>query len=189
MKSPLLKNSMNFGALNGVAIMIVSLFIYIIGIQQNFLVSLIIYGLNIFFIVYGTKYLRDHYQNGQITYGKALGSGVLISLFMSILVAFFIFMFFKFMAPEELEKIYAQAEENLYNQGMSEEQIEMAMQMTRKMTTPLTMAIGTILSYTFLGFIFSLITSSFIKKNGESYQQIMNEIEKEIASENEPKNE
>lgn len=189
MKSSLLKNSMNFGAINGASIMILSLLIYIIGIQQNILISVIIYGLNIFFIVYGTKHLRDQYQNGQITYGKALGSGTLISLFMSILVAFFIFLFFKFMAPDELEKIYAQAEERLFNQGMSEDQIEMAMQMTRKMTTPFTMAIGTIFSYTFLGFIFSLITSSFIKKNGESYQQIMNEIEKEIKSEKEENNE
>jgi len=180
---------MNFGALNGFAIMIVSLLIYIIGIKQNMIISLIIYGLNIFFIVYGTKYLRDHYQNGQITYGKALGSGVLISLFMSILVAFFIFMFFKFLAPDELEKIYTQAEENMYNQGLSEEQIETAMQMTRKFTTPITMALGTIFSYTFLGFIFSLITSSFIKKNAESYEQIMNEVEKEIKSENDTKNE
>ncbi|NSW46392.1 MAG: DUF4199 domain-containing protein [Bacteroidales bacterium] len=180
---------MNFGALNGLAIMMVSLLIYIVGIQQNILISLIIYGLNIFFIVYGTKYLRDHYQNGQITYGKALGSGVLISLFMSILVAFFIFMFFKFLAPDELEKIYTQAEENMYNQGFSEEQIETAMQMTRKFTTPLTMALGTIFSYTFLGFIFSLITSSFIKKNAESYEQIMSEVEKEIKSENDNQNE
>ncbi|NMD00287.1 MAG: DUF4199 domain-containing protein [Bacteroidales bacterium] len=189
MKSPLLKNSMNFGAMNGASIMIVSLLIYIIGIQQNLFISFIIYGLNIFFIVYGTKHLRDQFQNGQISYGKALGSGTLISLFMSILVAFFIFLFFKFIATDELEKIFAQTEERLYNQGMSEDQIEMAMQMTRKMTTPLTMAIGTIFSYTFMGFIFSLITSSFIKKNGESYQQIMNEIEKEKESENKESNE
>jgi hypothetical protein len=98
-------------------------------------------------------------------------------------------LFFKFIATDELEKIFAQTEERLYNQGMSEDQIEMAMQMTRKMTTPLTMAIGTIFSYTFMGFIFSLITSSFIKKNGESYQQIMNEIEKEKESENKESNE
>ncbi|MGQ9848352.1 MAG: DUF4199 domain-containing protein, partial [Bacteroidales bacterium] len=184
MKSSLIKNSMNFGAMNGVSIMIVSLLIYILGIQQKLLISLTIYGLNIVFIIYGTKHLRNKYLNGQITYGKALGSGTLISFFMSILVAFFIFLFFK-MAPEELEKIHAQTEEHLYNQGMSEDQIEKFI----KMMTPFTMAIGTIFSYTFLGFIFSLITSSFIKKNGESYQQIMNEVEKEIKSEKEDNNE
>lgn len=189
MKSSLLKNSMNFGALNGVAIMIVSLLIYLLGIPQNFLTSLIIYIVNILFIVYGTRFLRDKHQNGQISYGKALGSGVLISLFMSILVAFFIFMFFKFIATDELNKIFEQAEERMYNQGMSEDQIEMAMQMTKKFTTPMYMAIGTIFSYTFFGLIFSLITSAFLKKSGESYQQIMSEIEKDIKNENQNNNE
>lgn len=189
MKSSLLKNSINFGALNGVAIMIVSLLIYLLGIPQNFLTSIIIFIINILFIAYGTRFLRDKHQNGQISYGKALGSGVLISLFMSILVSFFIFMFFKFIAHDEIKKMLEMAEERLYNAGMSEDQIEMQMQLVSKFTTPISIAISTIFSYTFWGFIFSLITSAFLKKSGESYQQIMSEIEKDIKNENSTNNE
>ncbi len=181
--SNFLKNSMNFGALCGISIIILSLLLYLVGIQSNWINSLLTFGVFIFFIVLGTKYYRDQYANGIISYGRSLGSGVLISLFMSVLVAFYVFAFFKFMAPDELEKIYEQAEENMYNQGMSEEQIEMALQMTKKFTTPLTMAIGTIFSYTFWGTIFSLIIAAFVKKSGESYQQIMSEVEKELTEE------
>lgn len=174
---------MNFGALNGVAIIIVSLLIYLLGLQQTFVVSIIIYAVNILFIVLGTKFLRQQHLHGQISYGKAVGSGILISLFMSIIVAFFVFIFFKLLAPAEMDKIFAQMEENLYNKGLPDDQVEMSIEMTKKFTTPLTMALGTILSYTFMGLIFSLITSAFIKKNGDSYQQIMNEIEKEVNDE------
>ncbi len=183
MKSPLLKNSMNFGALNGVAIIIVSLLIYLIGIKQNFAISLIIYAINILFIVLGTKYLRDQHLQGQISYGKSVGSGVLISLFMSIIVAFYIFIFFKLMAPAEMDKIFEQQEEVLYSQGLPEDQIEMSIEMAKKFTTPFTMAIGTVFSYTFLGLLFSLVTAAFIKKGGDSYQQMMKEVEKEMNDE------
>lgn len=189
MKSSLLKNSMNFGALNGVAMMIISLLIYLLGIPQNFIVSLVIYTINIVFIIYGTLFLRNQYLNGEISYGKALSSGILISLFMSILVAFFIFIFFKFIGTDELNKILEQTEEKMYNQGMSEDQIELAMEITKKYTTPMYMALGTIFSYTFMGFIFSLITSAFIKKNVDSSQQIMQEIENEMKNEDQDKNE
>ncbi|NCO56516.1 MAG: hypothetical protein GW876_14110, partial [Bacteroidetes bacterium] len=50
--------------------------------------------------------------------------------------------------------------------------------------TPFTIAIGTVFSYTFWGFIFSLITSAFLKKKSNSYDAAMAEIEKENNEEN-----
>ncbi|MCX7862905.1 MAG: DUF4199 domain-containing protein [Bacteroidales bacterium] len=185
MKNALLKNSMNFGALCGIVIIIISLLLYLLGANSNWLNSIIIFTIFIVILFVGTKYYRDHYANGMISYGRSVGSGVLISLFMSILVAFYIYMFFKLIAPDELNKIFEQQEEELYNRGMSEEKIDMAIQMVKKFTTPLTMAVGTILSYTLWGTVFSLIIAIFVKKSGESYQQIMQEIENDINKENE----
>lgn len=175
---------MNFGALCGLAVIMLSLLMYLLGIKSNFLNTVILFAAFIVFIFIGTKYYRDQYLGGLISYGRSVGSGVLISLFMSILVAFYVYAFFKFMAPDELTKIFEQQEEQLYNQGLSEEQIDMALQMTKKFTTPMTMAIGTIFSYTLWGTIFSLIIAAFLKKSGESYQQIMSEVEKDLNEQN-----
>jgi len=175
---------MNFGALCGISIIMASLLMYLLGIKSNLINTIILFAVLIIFIFLGTKYYRDQNLNGIISYGRSVGSGVLISLFMSIIVAFYIYAFFKFLAPDELIKIFEQQEEELYNKGLSEEQIEISLQMVKKFTTPLTMAIGTIFSYTLWGTIFSLIIAAFVKKSGESYQQIMKEVEKELNEQN-----
>ena len=70
---------------------------------------------------------------------------------------------------------------NLYQK---ENKIDMALEMTKKFTTPFTIALGTVFSYTFWGFLFSLIISAFIRKKTNSYDAAMAEIEKENKEEN-----
>jgi hypothetical protein len=178
------KNNMNFGAIAGFAIIIVSVLVYFINLEQNFVISFIIYAVLIGVIITGTRYLRDKIFNGHITYGRALGSGTAISLFASIIVAFYMFIFLKFIDPSALEKIFSIMEDSMSKQGMSEEQIDMAVEMSKKFTTPFTVALGTVFSYVFWGFLFSLITSAFIHKKSNSYDAAMSEIEKEINEEN-----
>lgn len=179
----LLKNSLNFGTISGIAIMLLSLLFYTIGLTNNFFVNLIIYAVHITLIVVGTIYLRKHFLNNQISYGQSFASGVLITLFMSILLAFYIYIFFKIIAPDEIEKILNIQEETLYKQGFDEEIIETHMQVIRKFTTPLSMALFTILGYVFWGTIISLIVAIFTKRKIQSYEQIMSEINNEINSE------
>ena len=94
------------------------------------------------------------------------------------------FIFLKFIDPSALEKIFSIMEDSMSKQGMSEEQIDMAVEMSKKFTTPFTVALGTVFSYVFWGFLFSLITSAFIHKKSNSYDAAMSEIEKEINEEN-----
>jgi hypothetical protein len=178
------KNNMNFGAITGFAIIIVTVILYILNISQNFTVSIIVYVIQITAIVIGTRFLRDKIQNGNITYGRALGSGTMISIFASVIIAFYMFIFLKFIDPGELDKIFAMMEDNLYKQGLPEDQIDMALEMSKKFTTPFTIALGTVFSYGLWGFLFSLITSIFIKKKSSGYDAAMAEIEKEINEEN-----
>jgi hypothetical protein len=183
-KSAFWKNNMNFGAIAGFALIIVTVIFYFLNLEQNYVASFIFYAVLIGAIVTGTRYLRDKIQLGHITYGRALGSGTAISLFASVIVAFYTFLFFKFIDTGALEKMISLIEDNMYQKGMPEEQVDMAMEMTRKFTTPFTIAIGTVFSYVLWGFIFSLITSIFIKKKSNSYDAAMSEIEKEIKEEN-----
>jgi len=178
------KNNMNFGAIAGLAIIIVTVLFYFLNLEQNYVISFIIYAVLIGVIITGTRYLRDKILFGHITYGRALGSGTSISLFASVIVAFYTFMFLKFIDTGAIEKMFSLMEDNMYQQGMPEEQIDMAMEMSRKFTTPFTIALGTVFSYVFWGFLFSLITSIFIKKKSNSYDAAMSEIEKEINEEN-----
>lgn len=183
-RSAFWKNNMNFGAIAGFALIIVTVIFYFFNLEQNYVASFIFYVVLIGVIVIGTRFLRDKILLGHISYGRALGSGTAISLFASIIVAFYMFLFLKFIDTSAIEKMFSMMEDSMYQQGMPEEQIDMAMEMSRKFTTPFTIALGTVFSYVFWGFLFSLITSIFIKKKSNSYDAAMSEIEKEIKEEN-----
>lgn len=180
-KSAFWKNNMNYGAITGFSIIILSLVVYFINIEQDLIVSLLIYVIQIIVIVLGTKHLRDKIQKGPFSYGRALASGVLISLFASVIVAFYMLLFFKIIDPDAIEKIFTAMEDSMYEKGMPDDQIEMAMEMSKKFTTPFTIAIGTVFSYTLWGFIFSLIIAAFLKKKSNGYNQAIAEIENEIG--------
>jgi uncharacterized membrane protein (DUF106 family) len=106
--------------------------------------------------------------------------GTLVSFFGSLIIAFFIYVFYTFIDPKALDMIFVQVENQMYNQGLSDTEIEMAVEMTKKMTNPPFMAIGTVIGLTFWGFLFSLITSAFIKKNnGNEFNEAMKEISNE----------
>ncbi len=178
------KNNMNFGAIAGFAIIIFSLLLYFLNIEQSISLSLVIYVIQIAVVVIGTKYLRDKILNGNMSYGRALGSGTAISLFASVIIAFYMYVFFKFIDTEALDKMYSMMEDKMYQQGLPEEQINMAMEMSKKFTTPFSIAISTVFSYVLWGFLFSLITSIFLKKKSNSYDAAMAEIEKELNEDN-----
>lgn len=178
------KNNMNFGAIAGLAIIIVSVLLYFLNIQENTFVAIFIYIVLISVIVIGTKHFKNAVLNGNITYGRALGSGTAISFFASVIVAFYMFLFLKFVDTDAMSKMYSMMEDKLYEQGLPDDQIEMSLEMAKKFTTPFTIAIGTVFSYTFWGFLFSLITSAFLKKKTNSYDAAMAEIEKENKEEN-----
>jgi hypothetical protein len=72
--------------------------------------------------------------------------------------------FFTYIDPEAMKPIIEEAEKNLYQQGLSGEQFDAALGMTRKFMKPGMMAVSSLFTYTLWGFIISLITSIFIQK-------------------------
>lgn len=176
-KSAFLKNTMTFGAITGMGFIIISVIFYLLGIESQNISQIVNYLVIIAGIFIGTRTFRDKFNYGSITYGKALGSGVLISLFSSIILAFYTYIFFKIIDPGALGKIYEIMEQNMMKQGnMTDQQLEMALEMAKKFTTPVTIAVGVIISFVFWGFLFSLITSFFLKKKSNPFDEAMKEV-------------
>lgn len=159
------KVAMNYGTLYGLCGVAVFLLFYFLGSDlQSRLPNYINYLLLIFFIVIGVKSYRDEDLGGNISYGKSLGTGILISVFGGIITGVFTLLFFTYIAPDMVDKIMEAAQQSMAEQGMSDEQIEMGMGMTRKFMTPMWLFLFSVLGSAFMGFIFSLIISIFMKK-------------------------
>lgn len=163
-KPSLWKNALNWGVILGIALIIYSLLMWFLDLSLEKWVSWISYLIMIGGIILGTKSYRDNNLNGAITYGQALGFGVLMLLFASFVSAIYSYIFFAFIDPEFVNKMLQMVEEQLLERGMPDEQIEMAIEMQRKFMKPVIMALMTIPTYTFVGLIISLITSIFLKK-------------------------
>lgn len=168
------KSALNFGAKLGLVIMIISLVNYVFELYEaSTAISTVISILSIAIlaggIYMGTKSFRDTAGGGNITYGKALGYGTLVALFAGIITSAFAFIYLGFIDDSFLQYTLTQQEDQMYEQGMPEEQIEMGMKMTKMFMKPGALALMGILSNTFIGFIISLITAAILKKEPKEF--------------------
>lgn len=164
-----MKHLTTWGGILGLLLIAFSLGLYLFDLTESKPAQWASYGLIAALIFVGTKAKRTS-QEGFISYGQGLGTGVGIAFFGSIMVAFYTFVFFNYMDPDMLEELILRAEDQMYDQGMPDEQIEMAMTYTRKFMAPVPMALMVVLSYTIVGFIISLITSAILKKENTSFE-------------------
>ena len=164
-QSSMLTTSLNYGAMLGVALILVSVILYITELSfenwAQWLSYIVITGGLYFFAV---QY-RDKELNGTISYGQALGFSVLVALFAGVISSFYSYLFVSFIDPDFVEQMLAVAEQKMIEQGgVSDDQIEMIMDQQRKMMTPGMLFLFGILGLVFMGTIISLITSIFVKK-------------------------
>ena len=131
------------------------------------------------------KNWRDHYCDGIITYSQALGYGVRVMFFASIVFAAYNVVYFNILEPESVEKSLDIVEEQFYSLGYSEERIQDSVAMARSLQTPFFQAFSSILSTTFLGLMVSLIVAVFVRREGDPYQTAMRDIEPDEKNLNE----
>lgn len=159
---------MNWGGILGLVLIAYSLVLYMLDANESSAAQWVSYGFIAAGIYLATKSKRDN-SNGLLSYGQGLGTGVGVAFFASILVAFYTYVFFGFIDPDMLEEMLLRTEDEMYNQGLPDDQVEMAMEMTRKFMMPGPMAAMVVLSYTFVGFLISLVTSAILKKEGTPF--------------------
>jgi hypothetical protein len=156
--------AMSYGLYMGLGLILNSVIFYVMGSPFSNYSGYITWAILIAGILLSMRAFRDNNAEAGVTYGRALGLGTLQSLFASIIMAFFSFILFKLVDNTLMDKLFAFTEEQLLHRGISEQQIDTMMAMSRKITTPLTYSLGQIFTLTFMGFIISLILAIFFKK-------------------------
>lgn len=169
------KNAMNFGAILGLSLCVVSAVFMGLGIEAENAQQWIGYVLTIGIISWGTISYRDKHLDGFISYGQAFSSCLLITFFSSIIFAFFLYLYLTFIDQTLIDKILEKAEEQMMAKKMPDDQIEEAMKYTRMFTTPILMGFMTILVNCFMGAIFGLITAAFLKRDNPNFNNFIKE--------------
>ncbi len=160
-----MKSAMTYGLILALALIVFHLVQYLMDVYKPpTWVNILNYAIIVGGIVYGTIRFRNDELNGYISYGRALGSGVLISLFASVVYGFYLYLLTAVIDPSYMEGLYQVIEETYLEMGMADDQVETMVAAVKKFQTPIMMFVSSIFSFTLMGTLFSLITSIFIKK-------------------------
>lgn len=114
------------------------------------------------------EFVRD--GDGFMSYGQGLGIGTLLSLVSSVLSSVFTFIYTSYVNPAFIEAIREKAEMDMEEQGMSDAQIEQAMQFTESFTSPMALMIFGIIGGVFFGFLISLIVAAITKVSRPEFE-------------------
>lgn len=169
-KSSLTKQAMTYGAIIGIALVVYSVLLYITGMTFSKGLGFIQYVILFAGIYLGAKSYRDNVLGGAITYGKALWLGVVISVFVGIITVFFNFVMMRYIDPGLIDKYMVIMEEQFENSRfIPADQLDEALERSRdSMTAVWSLPIG-VLTFAIFGFIISLITSAFVKKDANPF--------------------
>jgi len=131
--------------------------------MQKYL-SWLVYPLLAYAYYYFTVEYRNNVKEGQISYGQSFVFMLLISVVYSVLFSIYYFIFLNYIDPEMITKMMDMVEQQYYDAGMSEENIEQALKYVSYMFSPGLMALMTVFGGMLSGVIISLIMSIFTKK-------------------------
>lgn len=132
----------------------------VLGIVQLLLVAVI----SIYVLYHATVKRRDDELGGHITYGKSLSFMMTTALPAAFVISVYTFIFFKYLNPGFMDKIMDLEAQKMYDKGMSEEQIDQAMGMAKKMSSPAMITVFGMLGSLFWFFVYALIAAIFTKK-------------------------
>jgi hypothetical protein len=158
--------SLTSGLVLGVILVIYSLILYVLGLNENqwlAAISYVITAIVLFFVIVN---FRDKQQNGFITYGKGVSVGTLTGFFASIILAIYTYYYVAYIDPSIIDKTLVRAEESILKSqpNISDEELDKAMSMVEFFTSPVIMAVMSIFWYTLVSLVFSLLISIFAKR-------------------------
>ncbi|MCG8411090.1 MAG: DUF4199 domain-containing protein [Bacteroidales bacterium] len=173
-KSTFWKNSLIFGIITGIVLILYSYLLTKLELDQNKALLSAAYLIIIASLVIGIKNYRDKHSSGTISYGGSLGFSMIIISISALFTSIYTYVFLN-NNPEIIERSRITTENEFIAKGMSDMQIEMA----TKFISAEFSAGSTLLSYLLMGFVIALIISAIMKKGGDPYQQAMQDINEE----------
>ncbi len=160
------KANLTNGLILGLIGIVYSLIIYFLDLSFNKAQGFVFMVLQVVILYYLLKSYRDNFLYGNITYGKALGAGLVICLYYAILIAIFNYILYTVIDPALLSKQLAFTEEMMLKKGLPQAQIDAGMAIQSKIMKPAIMAPLSIFGTMLWGLIISLIVGIFVRKEG-----------------------
>lgn len=168
-----MKTYLAFGFALALAGSVLTFALYLLGFHSDpakvdtgqFISMIAMAAIAVFCIVAGTKTRRASAPpDEEFGYGRALGAGVLISLFAGLFNVVGNLVYMQLINPEFRDVLVAAQVQKWEAAGMNSQQIESAETVMRKMMHPAIQAVSAFFGTLIIGSILSLITAAFLKR-------------------------
>ncbi|HUM47095.1 MAG TPA: DUF4199 domain-containing protein [Chitinophagales bacterium] len=163
--------ALKYAIITALAMFIFSIILYITGMYLNNGMNWLSYIIMLAGLVFAVKDRRDKDLGGFLSFGEGFKAGFLFCIITGAIGMVFSLIMMNFIAPDMMDEILKKAEADMINKGLPDSQIQVAMEWTRKFTSPLWIAIWSLVSSAFFGAILSLIVAAIFKKDNQQLQQ------------------
>ncbi|WP_435355320.1 DUF4199 domain-containing protein [Emticicia sp. SJ17W-69] len=156
--------ALKWGLVTAILIIIYTVILYMTGLFKTPSLSWISFLLlltGIFLALREFKSLNGNFMS----FSEGLGVGTLMSAVTGLIGSIFSYIYINYIDTTIMQQMSDLQREQLEARGMSTEQVDQAMEMAAKFTSPGLMFLFGILGYVFFGFIFSLIVSAIVKNS------------------------
>ncbi len=165
----LLKTSLTWGVILGLAVIIYSLLLFFTGLWLNMGLGLLTF---VIFIVGLVWVVKTHRANlgGAITFGQAFSVAFLTIIFSSILTTLYNYLFYTVINPDAISQVIEKSMEMMENFNIPEEAMDAAVEKIKEDTTVAKMVRQGVIGSVIGGAIISLIIAAIMKKKPEGTQ-------------------
>jgi hypothetical protein len=156
--------ALKWGIVTAVVVIIYSVVSFMTGLFKNSATSYI----SFLFLLGGIILALREYKtlnNNFLGFGEGLGLGTLMSAVTGIVASIFSLVYITFVDTTIMQQMGDLQREQMEARGMTQEQIEQAMDIASKFMSPGIVFLIGVFTYIFFGFIWSLIVSAIFKKD------------------------
>lgn len=161
------KIALNYGVLLALISIILQVVSYVMDahIDRPWWVSFVQLLISIAIIVLGLRAFKME-NGGFLSFFQAIKTGLAISVVAAIISVVFNYIFITYIDPDFIQKTLDFTREQMQETpNLSEEQIEMSMEMSTKFMTPWIMSAFSIIATLFFGFVISVLAGLALRKD------------------------
>jgi hypothetical protein len=115
----------------------------------------------------GTKAVREETKDRALSYGKGVGSGVLINLYSAVLTSIYSFIHLTFINPNFRDYLMSSMREKWSQAHIPDAQVDAMEKGMRFMMSPAIMSVSGLIASVFFGLVVALVISAFLKQEAQ----------------------
>ena len=157
-------NAVKYGIIGGLGGIIISLILFFLHMQFESWAKWLQTFIMLSAIILGIRAIAEDNRNKLVPFGTLFKGGMMITLIVAIISIIYFLIYSNFIETDFVDKILEVSRQKMADKGLSEEQTDRAIEMTKKFMSPVFMTVIALISNLIIGAVTSVIGAAIFKK-------------------------